>query len=78
MILPDKFTDPSNCVVYNSYVILKLLIEEERVSQKKLYDYLIKNISERASFLFVPTMDFLYLLEKVKYNETDDTVELIK
>lgn len=77
MILPDKFTDPLNCVVYNSYILLKLLVNEKKVQSKKLYDYLIKTVGEKASMLYVPAIDFLYLVEKIKYNSLDDTVELI-
>lgn len=77
MIYPDKFTDPLNCVVYNSYILLKLLVAEKKVQSKKLYDYLLKNVGENASVLYVLTMDFLYLLEKIKYNSLDDTVEIL-
>ena len=60
MILPDKFTDPLNCVVYNSYILLKVLVKEKKVQSKKLYDYLIKTVGEKASTLYVPAIDFLY------------------
>jgi len=76
MISPDKFTDPLNCVVYNSYILLRLLVKEKRVTSKRLYDYLIKTVGESASVLYVPAMDFLYLVEKIKYNTVDDTAEL--
>lgn len=76
MISPDKFTDPLNCVVYNSYVLLKLLVKEKKVQSKRLYDYLIKTVGESASVLYVPSMDFLYLLGKIEYNSLDDIVEV--
>ena len=76
MILPDKFTDPHNCVVYNSYILLKLLVKEKKVSSKMLYDYLIKAAGERTAILYVPAIDFLYLIEKIKYDSISDMMEL--
>lgn len=77
MLKPDKFTDPKNCVVYNSYIILKYLIEHHKVSCQVIREELIKNIGEQADILFVPTMDFLYLLNLISFDPNQDKVELI-
>ena len=62
MIKPDKFTNPSNCVVYDGYVILEILSKKKQIISKKLYKSFIENLGEESDSLFVLSLDFLFLL----------------
>ena len=76
MIIPDKFTDPYNCIYYNSYVILNILKNKSRINSKMLYEKYIEKLGKEAEVLFLPSLDFLYLIGKVDYHDKNDELEL--
>ena len=76
MIKPNKFTDPFNCIVYNSYTILKILSKKNQLTSKKLYETFIKKLGEDSEPLFILSLDFLFLLDLINYNAETDMLEL--
>lgn len=75
MITPNKFTNPFNCIVYNSYTILKILSKKNPLTSKKLYETYIKKLGEDSEPLFVLCLDFLFLLDLIEYKEDGDWLE---
>ena len=76
MIIPDKFTNPYNCIYYNSYVILDILKSKIQISSKILYEKYIERLGKEAEILFLPSLNFLYLLGKINYHDKTDELEL--
>lgn len=76
MIIPDKFTNPNNCIYYNSYVILNILKNKPQIASKSLYEQYIEKLGNQAEILFLPSLDFLYLLGKIEYNDKKDELGL--
>ncbi len=75
MIEPNKFTDPLNCVIYNSFIILKFIKKRGSVKVQSIRSELEKAVGNCSESLFIPAIDFLYLLGTIKYNISTDTVE---
>lgn len=75
MLEPNKFTDPHNCVIYNSYVILKFIKKRGSVKVQAIRKELIKAIGKSSEPLLIPAIDFLFLLGKINYNINNDTLE---
>lgn len=76
MIKPNKLTNPHNCIVYNSYKVLKYLKQRKSASYKDLLKDQIEEIGEEAIYLFILSLDFLYALDKICYIMETDMVEI--
>lgn len=77
MLKPDKFTDLKKSLVYT----VALLIEEfkknnYKCSYEKLYKAIERQIGDYVLYLFLPAIDFLFLLGKVRYDIESDILEL--
>ena len=75
MIKPDKFTNPYNCIVYDSYTILKIL-SKKKLTCKKLHKYFIKALGDYSEPFFILSLDFLFLFDLINYNFESDMLEL--
>ncbi|MCH5154433.1 MAG: hypothetical protein J1F71_04395 [Clostridiales bacterium] len=76
MIKPDKFTDPKNCIYYNCSILLKILKDQPIISNKALHDIYLKKLGDAAESLYLPSLDFLFLLGKIEYHIDSDELEL--
>ena len=76
MLIPDKLTDPENCLVYYGYLIIKHLKTYKKLKFLTLENYISKNISDFSQELFIAALNFLYLFDKIEYIEDEDMVEL--
>lgn len=76
MLKPDKHTDPTLSVVN----IAGLIIEEIKNSDIYGYDDLLNNLinqtSESVKEVFLYSLSFLYLLEKIEYLPDLDALRL--
>ena len=76
MLKPDKHTDPTLYVVN----IAGLIIEEIKNSDIYGYDDLLNNLinqtSESVKEVFLYSLSFLYLLEKIEYLPDLDALRL--
>lgn len=75
MLIPDKLTDPNNCLVYYGYLIIKHLKSYQKLKFNTLEQYLSKNISDFSQDLFISALCFLHLFERIDYNPDEDFVE---
>lgn len=76
MIRPTKFLNLDNCVLSISAHILKILLKEHKISYNKLYLALKEYYDDNFDYYFLPALDFLFLLGKIKYSSESDTLEL--
>jgi hypothetical protein len=77
MIKPTKHSHPDKTVVYASFIMLKELRKKRIVSYSDLYQ-LIKNKVTSGEFLFMPSLNFLFLLGLIEYRVKTDSVEYIE
>jgi len=78
MLRPNKFTDPHNCILYNSHIIIKILSSQGKITNKTLQTKYSRILGNDASSLYIPCLDFLYLLNLISYNIDEDNLELKK
>ena len=76
MLKPNKFTDAKNCVVYNSYKILSFLKGKKGATYNEVLKNQIDIIGDDAIHLFLLSLDFLFVLGKIKYSEENDFLEI--
>ncbi|MCH5180975.1 MAG: hypothetical protein J1F32_07160 [Erysipelotrichales bacterium] len=76
MIRPNKFTNPFNCIIYDSYTILQILSKKKQLTNKKLHRAFINKLGDDSDPLYVLSLDFLFLLDLINYNVETDIVEL--
>lgn len=77
MIKPTKHSHPDKTVVYASFIMLKELRKKRVVSYSDLYQ-LIKNKVTSGEFLFMPSLNFLFLLGLIEYKVKTDSIEYIE
>lgn len=76
MLRPTKYSHPDKTVIYVSMIILKKLKENQIESFDKLLNYSKKNVVG-GDVLFLPAINFLFLLGLVQYQAKVDSFEYI-
>jgi len=77
MIKPTKHSHPDKTVVYASFIMLKELRKKRVVSYSDLLQ-LIKDKVISGEFLFMPSLNFLFLLGLIEYKVKTDSIEYIE
>lgn len=78
MIKPTKFLNLDSCLLNISTDILIELLKTKNVYYNTLYNKLYNKFGSSVEYLFIPSLDFLFLLGKIKYISETDSLELIK
>jgi len=76
MLKPDKHTNPVLSVVNITGLIIEQIKNNEIVSYDDLLNNLIKQTSESVKEVFLYSLSFLYLLDKVEYIPDLDALRL--
>lgn len=77
MLKPDKFTELNRSVIYVVSLLIQLFKENDyRCSYGQLYNTLEKQIGDDALYLFLPAVDFLFLLGRIDYDIETDVLEM--
>lgn len=74
MLEPTKYLNLELSIVKVSSEVLRLLRSNSILKYDELYSYLIENISEDIKHVFVPSLSFLFLLGKIKYDIESDSI----
>jgi hypothetical protein len=75
MLKPEKYMDPNISVISLSAEIIKMLKRDGIVKYGDLVDAIIKLKGEKAKINFLPSVNFLFLLNKIEYfKETDKII----
>ena len=77
-LIPDKFIDFNSCTLKIGAEILKILLENKKIKYPVLYEKFKEIYKEDADYIFLPALNFLYLLGKVEYKVKRDLLELIE
>lgn len=78
MLKPHKYLDLDNSVLLISSEMLKVLTEYNCIEYEDLFRIIKEKFEESGDFLFLPALNFLYLLGVVEYSSELDMLELIK
>lgn len=77
IIRPTKHSHPDKTVIYASFLMLKELKKKRLVPYSKLLTLVKDNITS-GEYLFVPALNFLFLLGLVEYQPKTDMLEFIE
>lgn len=78
MLTPNKYMKLNNSIIYVSSLILQELLNKDRVIEyNSLYNKIKNYIGDNVEYLFIPSLNFLYLMDKINYNKSNDNLELI-
>lgn len=77
MIRPSKHNDPDKTLIYASFLILKRLKKSKIVSYEELLGFIKKEITS-GEYLFLPTLNFLFLLGLINYQAKNDMIEYVE
>lgn len=77
MIRPTKHSHPDKTVIYASFLMLKELQKKRVMSYNDLL-LLVKKKVTSGEFLFMPALNFLYLLGLVEYQAKTDAIEYVE
>lgn len=75
MILPNKLVSFQNSLLPKTVLII-VELSAKPLSVNELYDKLIKKFEDIDQFIL--TLDVLYLLDKVRYNEEWEVLEYVE
>lgn len=76
MLKPDKHTNPKLSVINITGLVIENLIENEIMSYDELLNKLISETSENVKDVFVYSLCFLHLLNKIEYLPNLDALRL--
>ncbi|MFC0561939.1 ABC-three component system middle component 8 [Halalkalibacter alkalisediminis] len=77
MLRPDKFTDLNRSLIFAVALLIKVFKENDyKCGYGNLYNALEKQIGDDALYLFLPAVDFLFLLGRVDYDIESDVLEM--
>lgn len=77
MIKPTKHSHPDKTIIYVSFIMLKELRKKRVISYSDLFQ-LIKDKVTSGEFLFMPTLNLLFLLGLIEYKAKTDSIEYIE
>ncbi|UKH19601.1 hypothetical protein D1110_06230 [Actinobacillus pleuropneumoniae] len=76
MIRPSKHSDPDKTIIYASFLIIKKLKKDKIIPYEKLLGFIKEEIVS-GEYLFLPALNFLFLLGLVNYQAKTDMIEYI-
>lgn len=74
MIRPTKYLDLNTSVIRISAFILKELKVAKAIQIHELDEIIRNNLGENSRFNFIASLNFLYLVGKIDYEETTDSL----
>lgn len=77
MIVPDKHTNIKFSVIYISGVMMNEIKTNGIITYSDLQNIILKKIGKQALDVFELSISFLFLLNKIDYNEKLDSIMLI-
>jgi hypothetical protein len=75
MLKPTKHLNLDTSVLYISSLLLKWLSKKRLMSYADLYRRLELVIGNDARTVFLPTLSYLYLINKIEYHDKTDAFE---
>lgn len=77
MLTPKKHLNLDVSVLRVSSLLLSELRRRGVVEIEKLRAYAIRRAGEDAEMVFLPSLNFLFLLGRIAYHDKNDTIEFL-
>jgi len=78
LLKPDKFTDLNKSIVHTVAILINEFKKNKyECNYNELYKTVEEHLGEDAFYLFLPSLNFLFLLGKLKYDIGSDMLEMI-
>lgn len=77
MIRPTRHNHPDKTLIFTSYLMLQQVKSKRIVDYSTLFKYVKENVTS-GEFLFLPALNFLYLLGLIQYHKRTDSIEYIE
>lgn len=78
MLKPTKYLNLELSVINVSAEILKVLRANQSMKYDEVLSYLCEIICDDVRYVFLPSISFLFLLEKLDYHVMSDSLEYIE
>ena len=78
MLLPHKYLNLELSVISITAIILSIFKTDNFIRYDDLLQKLIDIKGEEVKETFLPSLSFLYLIGKIKYHQSFDSIEFIK
>jgi hypothetical protein len=78
MIRPHKYLNLDKSVLNVSSIILSVLLDSKLLKYDDLYQKARAKLGNDVKYVFLPALNFLFLLGKIDYHQDIDTLELIE
>jgi len=76
MIEPDKHTNIKYSIIYISGIVLKTVQENGIIKYDELLNTIIKQTGNQAKDVFQYALSFLFLNNKIEYNQELDSITI--
>jgi len=78
MIRPTKYTDLNLSVLNMASQIIGELKKEHTLVYNELLDKIIDRLGDKARFVFIDSLNFLYAIGLIDYNLENDAIYYLK
>ena len=76
MLKPDKHTNPEYTVVDIAMIVIEQIKKNDIINYDDLFNGIIKQTSESIKDVFLYSISFLFLLNKIEYVSDLDAIRL--
>ncbi|MFO7827766.1 MAG: ABC-three component system middle component 6 [Bacteroidales bacterium] len=76
MIAPDKHTNIKYSIIYISGIVLKTVQENGIIKYDELLNTIIKQTGNQSKDVFQYALSFLFLNNKIEYNQKLDSITI--
>jgi hypothetical protein len=76
MITAHKYLNLDVCIIHVSALIIQELLPNKKVRYDALLAKIISNLGTEANAVYPYALNFLFALDKIKYQIIDDTFQL--
>lgn len=78
MITPEKHLNLDACVLRSGAILLSVLRKSRIITLSDLRERLSDAIGDDAEFMFLPAVNFLFLVGRLDYHPRSDSFEFVK
>ena len=78
MITPSKHLDLDLSVLRAGAIMLKTMSKERTIELAKMREKLVTSMGPDAELIFMPALNFLFLLGRLDYHSKNDTLEFLQ
>ena len=75
MLIPTKYMSLDLSVVRIASLILTKIQKLEVVKFDELFNYLVNIVNNEARYVFIPALNFLFLIDRLDYQPSTDTLK---